>query len=359
MRQLAVDLAERSYNIYINDGILNQSSLLENYCQGDNCLILSNHTIAPLYLEHLKNTLPSKKVFDYLIPDGESHKNLTRYSEVLDFLIKQGFRRNDTLIALGGGVIGDLGGFIAASYQRGMGFIQVPTSLLAQVDSSVGGKTAVNHPLGKNMIGAFYQPQAVLIDTLTLDTLPEREYFSGLAEVIKYAMLGEERIRRLLLEQTQAVLQRDKKVLMDLVYYSCSKKAQVVASDEKEKGVRALLNLGHTFGHAIERVTNYKTYLHGEAVAIGIKMAINLSIAKKMISQTQAKVYEELLVKLKLPIKISEQVSVESILEAMKLDKKNINNYYRLVLPNDKACEIIEEKDIELVSQAIRLQLAG
>jgi 3-dehydroquinate synthase len=359
MRKLAVDLGDRSYNIYIDSEIISQSGLLESYCKGQNCLILSNQTIAPLYLEQLALQLPSKRVFNYAIPDGESYKNLENYAEILNFLIEKSFRRNDTLIALGGGVVGDLGGFVAASYQRGMGFIQVPTSLLAQVDSSVGGKTAVNHPLGKNMIGAFYQPQAVLIDTLTLDTLPEREYFSGLAEVIKYAILGEENIHRILAKQTKAVLNRDKATLMDLIYYSCAQKAKIVASDEKEKGVRALLNLGHTFGHAIERVTNYKSYLHGEAVAIGIKMAINLSLAKNMISEQQANSYSNLLLQLNLPITLSETVSVDTILSAMKLDKKNINEYFRLVLPDDKTCQIIEEKDIELVGQAIQLQLAS
>ncbi|TQV88950.1 3-dehydroquinate synthase [Aliikangiella coralliicola] len=359
MRQLALDLGERSYGIYIKEGLLTDSQLFSQFCRGENILILSNDMVAPLYFEQLKTSLPDKTIHQFILPDGEIYKNLSHYSEVLDYLVTQGFRRNDTLIALGGGVVGDLGGFVAASYQRGMGFIQVPTSLLAQVDSSVGGKTAVNHPLGKNMIGAFYQPLAVIIDTNTLDSLPEKEFVSGLAEVAKYAMLGANEVNKLLTEDTAAVLARDKTKLADLIYYSCAKKAQVVAEDEEEKGNRALLNLGHTFGHALERLTDYKRYLHGEAVAIGIHIAINLSLEKTLIAPKTAELYRNLLNKLGLPDKAEIVANTGDFLEAMKLDKKNVSDKYRLVLPTDSACVIVEEDDIEMMGRAITQQLVA
>lgn len=357
MRKLALNLGERSYNIFIGEKLLTEDSGLKNYCAGEKVLILSNEAIAPFYLETVKSSLTGKKVYQFLIPDGETHKNLLNFSEILDFLIENSFRRNDTLIALGGGVVGDLGGFVAASYQRGMGFIQVPTSLLAQVDSSVGGKTAVNHPSGKNLIGAFYQPLAVFIDTNTLASLPQKEFVSGLAEIAKYAMLGELNIKHLLLSHSVEVLARDSDVLSKLIFHSCAKKAEVVTEDEKEKGSRALLNLGHTFGHAIEKVTGYQQYLHGEAVSIGIHMAINLSLAKKLISENVAIQYKQLLNCLGLPDKVNLPLSVKEIMNAMKVDKKNINDKYRLVLPNDTQCVIVEEDDMELVREAIDLQL--
>lgn len=356
MRQLALNLAERSYSIYIEADLLAQADLLSGYCRGENVLILSNETIAPLYLNRIKQKLAGINVHHFLLADGESHKNLSNFSAVIDYLIQHEFRRNDTLIALGGGVVGDLGGFVAASYQRGMDLIQVPTSLLAQVDSSVGGKTAVNHPLGKNMIGAFFQPKAVLIDINTLDTLPEREFISGMAEIVKYAMLGESRIKQLFMEHSTEILSRRKDLLSELIYLSCAKKAEVVAADEEEKGVRALLNLGHTFGHAIERITQYKRYLHGEAVAIGIHMAINLSCSKKLLSDKVALQYKDLMNRLGLP-ESAESIELPEMLEAMRLDKKNMNSQYRLVLPEDTHCVIIEEDDLALLSEAITLQL--
>ncbi len=357
MSQIAVNLGKRSYNIYVEEKLLANSSGIEDYCIGNKVLILTNETIAPIYFEYLANCFKNKTLYQFILPDGEIHKNLTSYSKVLDFLIQQGFRRNDTLIALGGGVIGDLGGFVAASYQRGMGFVQVPTTLLAQVDSSVGGKTAVNHPAGKNMIGAFYQPKAVFIDTDTLDTLPEREFISGLAEVAKYAILGESEIKKILLEDTALVNKRDKRVLARLIQLSCAKKAQVVSADEEERGSRALLNLGHTFGHAIEKMTDYSHYLHGEAVSIGIQMAINLSLDKKLISSDIAQQYKNMLIILGLPDSTSAPVTAEGILSAMKLDKKNISEKYRLILPCDKQCVIVEESNRALLTEAILKQI--
>ncbi len=357
MRKLAVELGERSYNIYIKAGLIDSGELFEPYCKGDNVLILSNETIAPLYIERLSRAFTNKKVYQFLIKDGEQYKNLDSYSAVLNFLMENGFRRNDTLVALGGGVIGDLGGFVAASYQRGMSLIQVPTSLLAQVDSSVGGKTAVNHPLGKNMIGAFYQPDAVIIDTDTLDTLPDREYFSGFAEVIKYAMLGTEAIKALLQNNLPEIKLRDKGILAEIIYYSCRKKSLVVASDEKEKGSRALLNLGHTFGHAIEKLTNYNQYLHGEAVAIGTVMALNLAFIKGIVNKEIVDLYRNIFVKMELPEYSDDSIIPAQMLTAMKLDKKNTSDKYRLVLPRDQDCILIEEDNLELLEQAISQQL--
>ena len=357
MRQLVLNLGERSYNIYINEGLISEVGRIESYCEGNNVLILTNETISPLYADKLKNAFRSKNVHLLELPDGERFKNLQSYSTVLDYLIEQGFRRNDTLLALGGGVIGDLGGFVAASYQRGMGFIQVPTTLLAQVDSSVGGKTAVNHPQGKNMIGAFYQPKAVFIDTSTLDTLPDKEFISGLAEVAKYAMLGSKEIEAILEINAEKLLARDKSLLADIIFYSCEKKADVVAADEEEKGSRALLNLGHTFGHAIERISEYKYYLHGEAVAIGTLMAVNLAVAKKLLNEAVAERYLSMIQSLKLPVVAEYKMTVEQILDAMKLDKKNVNDKYRLVLPVDSGCVIVEEDNLELMRQAIDRQL--
>lgn len=357
MRQLTLDLAERSCTIYIGDQLLADSQLLESYCQGEKVLILSNKTIAPLYINEVKKSLKNKLVDQYLIDDGEVHKNLHNFSKILDFLINKKFRRNDTLIALGGGVIGDLGGFVAACYQRGMGLIQMPTSLLAQVDSSVGGKTAVNHSLGKNLIGSFYQPLAVIIDTLTLKTLPEREFKSGLAEIAKYAILGDSEIKQILTTQVVNILNREQSVLAELIYLSCRKKAQVVVQDEKEQGCRALLNLGHSFGHAIEKVTAYNEYLHGEAVSIGIHMAINLALARQYIDNETALEYKQLLNHLDLPEKTYSKLSAEDILDAMRLDKKNNDDKFRLVLPTNTSCSIVVEDGQELIKSAIIKQV--
>lgn len=353
MRQLTLNLIERSYNICIDNKLFDNSTILGEACKGDNVLILSNEIVGALYLDKIKSLIKTKNVHVFLLPDGEIEKNITNYTNILNYLIENKFRRNDTLIALGGGVIGDLGGFVAASYQRGMNFIQVPTSLLAQVDSSVGGKTAINHCAGKNLIGAFYQPNAVFINLEFLDSLPEREYLSGFAEIVKYAILGESDIEKILLTQTQSVLSRDKNILKDIIYYSCAKKALIVTQDEKEKGSRALLNLGHTFAHAIEKVTNYKEYLHGEAVSIGIHMAIDFSLLKQLISKTNAQKYHSLLSLIGLPDRPNSSLKLDDVLGAMILDKKNISKDFRLILPTDNNCIIFEEADVEPIKQII------
>lgn len=343
MRELLLDLQERSYNISIGQDLLRTSDQVSGYCEGDNVLILTNEVVAPLFLDKVRASLPHKYVREFVIADGEAEKNLANYEAVLDYLIRNQFRRNDTLIALGGGVVGDLGGFVAASYQRGMGLIQIPTTLLSQVDSSVGGKTAVNHPLGKNMIGAFYQPKGVIIDTNTLVTLPEREFISGVAEVAKYAFLGEKRILDILEKNIENVLARETSILEELIELSCAKKAAVVSEDEREAGARALLNLGHTFGHAIEKITQYSVYLHGEAIAIGTHMAINLSISQSLIEQQTADRYRKIMNAIGLPDVACSQVTLPDMLESMKLDKKNQTEDYRLILPNDEGCEIVEQ----------------
>ena len=268
MQTLKVDLGERSYPIYIGEGLLDQPELLAPHIAGKQVAIVSNETVAPLYLERLTRSLGAYSVLPVVLPDGEAFKNWETLQLIFDGLLTARHDRRTTVIALGGGVIGDMAGFAAACYQRGVDFIQVPTTLLSQVDSSVGGKTGINHPLGKNMVGAFYQPQAVLIDTASLATLPARELSAGLAEVIKYGLICDESFLSWLEEHMAALRGLDQAALTAAIARSCAAKARVVAADERESGVRATLNLGHTFGHAIETHQGYGAWLHGEAVAL-------------------------------------------------------------------------------------------
>ncbi len=327
MRTLELNLAERSYNIYIDEGLLNSRDLLSKYCRGEKVLILSNETIAPIYIDQLSSTIEHKNIHHLVLPDGEIYKNLDSYSHVLDFLVENQFRRNDTLVTLGGGVIGDLGGFVAASYQRGMDFIQVPTSLLAQVDSSVGGKTGVNHPGGKNLIGAFHQPQCVLIDTDTLETLPDRELAAGLAEVIKYGAIVDADFFDWLERNIDSLAARNPEALASAIARSCELKAEVVSADEREAGRRAILNFGHTFGHAIERCQGYGDWLHGEAVAAGMLMAARLSgIPEKDIERIRS-----LNERAGLPTE-PPPIAAADMMAAMGLDKKVLGNRIRFVV---------------------------
>jgi len=275
--RIEVDLGERSYPIVIGRGLLGGNFDIANYVQGDDCLVVSNDAVAPLYLERLRANLTGRDVASISLPDGESFKTLATMQMVLDELVRGGANRDTTIVALGGGVVGDIAGFAAACYMRGVSFIQVPTTLLAQVDSSVGGKTGVNHEQGKNLIGAFHQPRLVLIDTDTLDTLDERELRAGLAEVIKYGAICDPAFFAWLEENIQALLGKDPDALAHAIRRSCELKAEVVADDERETGRRAILNFGHTFGHAIERCQGYGEWLHGEAVAAGMLMAAELS----------------------------------------------------------------------------------
>jgi len=329
---LNVELGAKSYPIYIGSNLLSQKSYLENHISGQQVMIVSNSTISPLYLDKLTKLLDKFKVEVTILPDGEQYKTLETTNIIFDALLKTKFDRSATLIALGGGVIGDITGFVAASYQRGINFIQIPTTLLSQVDSSVGGKTGVNHVLGKNMIGAFYQPQAVIIDVDTLETLNDREFSAGMAEVIKYGLLGDVDFLLELEKNIDAIMNRDKNLIIDAVYRSCEDKANIVVEDEFERGKRSLLNFGHTFGHGIENVLGYGTYLHGEAISIGMYMAAKLSELEGNLSVDDVERVKNILTKAKLPCNIEGRVSSENLIKAMSIDKKSIDGNIRLVL---------------------------
>jgi len=331
MITLTVELGARSYPIIIGGGLFGSNGLLDPYVLGRDVLIVTNEVVEPLYLEPLKKLLGDCQVNTLTLPDGESTKTLQTVNKVFDALVAHGYGRDCILLTLGGGVIGDIGGFAAASYQRGVDFIQVPTTLLAQVDSSVGGKTGVNHPGGKNLIGAFHQPRCVVSDTDTLKTLADRELSAGLAEVVKYGLIADAELIGWLESEADAVLQRDPDRLYHVVRRCCEIKAAIVAADEREQGQRALLNLGHTFGHAIERCAGYGEWLHGEAVAAGIMMATTLSERLGRIEAADTKRVKDLLAKLRLPVD-PPQADPRAFLEAMSLDKKVVAGDIRLVL---------------------------
>jgi len=332
MKTLHVSLADRSYPIYIGEGLLAQQELLEKHIKGTEVLIVTNTTIAPLYLEKVLHSLSAYRCESVILPDGEEFKNLDVLNQIFDTLLESKFSRKVTLIALGGGVIGDMTGFAAASYQRGVPFIQIPTTLLSQVDSSVGGKTAVNHALGKNMIGAFYQPQCVLADTLTLNTLDDRQLSSGMAEVIKYGLINDADFFTWLENNMPALLARDQAALAEAIERSCQDKAELVAQDELEQGVRALLNLGHTFGHAIETGMGYGNFLHGEGVAVGMLMAADLSCRMGWMTVEQVERTKQLLIAAKLPTTVPEGMSAEQFMSLMSVDKKVQDGQIRLIL---------------------------
>ena len=332
MKTLNVDLGERSYPIYIGQQLLQQPTLLLKHLKGKRALIVTNETIAPLYLAQIQNTLSTIKYETVILPDGEQYKTLEVLNQIFDALLLHKFDRSATLIALGGGVIGDMTGFAAACYQRGVSFIQIPTTLLAQVDSSVGGKTGVNHALGKNMIGAFHQPNCVIADTDTLNTLDDRQLSAGIAEIIKYGALGDAEFFFWLEQNMEKLLDREPTALAYAVERSCIDKANIVAADEKESGKRALLNLGHTFGHAIETSVGYGEWLHGEAVATGMIMAADLSQRLGWISATDVKRITELLVKARLPVAPPSGLNKDKFLELMQRDKKAQDGNIRFVL---------------------------
>ena len=332
MQTLTVDLGERSYPIYIGPGLLGRAELLRPHIPGKQVLVVSNETVAPLYLEQAKTTLDGLQHAAVILPDGERYKTLDVLNRVFDTLLEQRFGRHCTLLALGGGVIGDIVGFAAACYQRGVYFIQIPTTLLAQVDSSVGGKTGVNHPLGKNMIGAFYQPRCVVADTDTLNTLPDRELSAGLAEVIKYGLIRDLPFLEWLEANLEALLERQPEALSYAIERSCRNKAEIVAADERESGLRALLNLGHTFGHAIETGVGYGVWLHGEAVAAGICMAADLSARLGWLSPDQVARVLALLRRARLPVQPPPELGSEAFLQLMAVDKKVQDGRLRLIL---------------------------
>ncbi|MDP6967599.1 MAG: 3-dehydroquinate synthase [Gammaproteobacteria bacterium] len=329
---LHVDLGERSYPIYIGAGLLAQQSLLRQHIQGQQVLVVTNATIAPLYLSQVMDSLHGLQAESLVLPDGEAYKTLDTVNLIFDQLLASRHNRTTTLIALGGGVIGDMTGFAAASYQRGVNFIQIPTTLLSQVDSSVGGKTGVNHSLGKNMIGAFYQPQCVLIDTDSLTTLPQRELSAGLAEVIKYGLLGDADFFTWQEQNIDQLLVLQQEQLAYAIYRSCQMKADIVAADEREKGCRALLNLGHTFGHAIETQQGYGNWLHGEAVAAGMVMAADLSWRLGWLDKSSVGRIVDLLRQAKLPVEAPEDMTEDDFMTHMAVDKKITDGRLRLVL---------------------------
>jgi len=360
MITLTVDLGDRSYPIYIGENLLGDENLLLQHIPGKNVLVVSNETVTPLYLDKTLAMLPGKHVETCILPDGEKYKNLQTLNTIYNVLLGNKLDRNTTIIALGGGVIGDMAGFAAASYQRGVHLIQIPTTLLAQVDSSVGGKTAVNHPLGKNMIGAFYQPRAVIADTATLNTLPERELSAGIAEVIKYGLIRDLPFFKWLHQNMPRLLARDADTLVYAIETSCRNKAEVVAADEKESGQRALLNLGHTFGHAIEAGLGYGKWLHGEAVAAGMCMAAVLSQQLGWISTDDVDKISHMIGQAKLPVNAPTELTVERFVELMSVDKKVMDGVLRLVLLKEIGHAVItSDYTQEQLVQAIRSSYAA
>ncbi len=332
MMEVAVELGARSYPIYIGEGLLHDERLVASLVPGSQVAIITNDTVGPLYTELLVRAFGNKQVDVLELPDGEAHKNFASFERVLDFLADHGHHRSTTVVALGGGVVGDMAGFAAATYQRGVNFVQVPTTLLAQVDSSVGGKTAINHRAGKNMIGAFYQPRAVLADVSTLATLPDRELRAGLAEVLKYGVIADAPFFEEIVSNASALLCRESDALARVIQRSCELKAQVVAEDERETGRRAILNFGHTFGHAIEHEMGYGELLHGEAVAIGMVMAADLSWRQGLLEQGEAHRILAAVQALQLPFARPERVKPASLLAAFRMDKKVLDGTVRFVL---------------------------
>ncbi|MDA8478365.1 3-dehydroquinate synthase [Citrobacter sp. Awk 4] len=335
MERITVTLGERSYPITIAAGLFNEPASFLPLKSGEQVMLVTNETLAPLYLDKIRGVLEQAgvNVDSVILPDGEQYKSLTVLDTVFTALLQKPHGRDTTLVALGGGVIGDLTGFAAASYQRGVRFIQVPTTLLSQVDSSVGGKTAVNHPLGKNMIGAFYQPASVVIDLDCLKTLPARELASGLAEVIKYGIILDGKFFTWLEENLDVLLRLDGAAMAYCIRRCCELKAEVVAADEREMGLRALLNLGHTFGHAIEAEMGYGNWLHGEAVAAGMVMAARTSERLGQFNATDTQRIITLLARAGLPVNGPREMSAQAYLPHMLRDKKVLAGEMRLILP--------------------------
>jgi 3-dehydroquinate synthase len=356
LHTLNVDLGERSYPIFIGHHLLDNSALITDHIRGSSAVIVSNTTVAPLYLDKVENALQSADIrFDSVIlEDGEEFKTLRAIEQIIDTLIARRHDRNTTLIALGGGVVGDITGFAAAIYQRGVHFIQIPTTLLSQVDSSVGGKTGVNHPAGKNMIGAFYQPQCVIADTSTLLTLPDRELSAGMAEVIKYGLIHDADFFAWLEHNIDGLMQRDIELLSEAILVSCRTKAEIVAIDEKESGIRAILNLGHTFGHAIESAMGYGNWLHGEAVATGMVMAADLSERHGWIDTSVKQRSIELLQKAALPVKSPDTMTPQKYMDIMAIDKKVDRGVIKFVLLKALGEAIVtSDYDADLLQQTL------
>ncbi|WP_264874373.1 3-dehydroquinate synthase [Vibrio agarivorans] len=360
MERITVELGERSYPISIGAGLFDDpaqlSFLFSQKSAKQKVVVISNVTVAPLYADKILSLLEQLNCDTALLtlPDGEQYKSLETFNKVMDFFIEGNYARDVVVVALGGGVIGDLVGFASACYQRGVDFVQIPTTLLSQVDSSVGGKTAVNHPLGKNMIGAFYQPQAVLIDTNCLKTLPEREFAAGIAEVIKYGIIYDADFFVWLEENLDRLYALDEQALSYAIARCCQIKAEVVAQDEKESGIRALLNLGHTFGHAVEAELGYGQWLHGEAVSAGTVMAAKTALMQGLIKQADFDRILNLLKRSKLPVQTPDSMSFEDFMTHMMRDKKVLAGQLRLVLPTSiGTAEVVKGVPEAILEQAI------
>jgi 3-dehydroquinate synthase len=352
-QQLSIQLKNHSYSIEIQSGLVKSSSKLKDLTADRSVFIISNNKVADFYLQNIQAQL-SNPAPVYLMPDGEEFKNLQQFEQINAELMKINFGRDAIIIALGGGVVGDLSGFVAACYQRGIEFIQIPTTLLAQIDASVGGKTAVNHSLGKNMIGAFHQPSLVIIDPDTLLTLEDREFNAGLGEAVKYGLMADASLFEWIEENAAALMQREMNALHTLIYRCCEIKAKIVTADEKEKGVRALLNLGHTFAHAVEAETAYKTYLHGEAVAIGLVAAIELAVVMGHCDEQLKLRLLSLLTRFNLPVSIPRQLKAEQLIKHMLKDKKNRNGVIHFVVnKNLGGADIIAVKDHALITKVL------
>jgi len=343
MKVLNVELGDRSYPIYIGSGLLDDTEIITKHIKTKTVCIVSNTTVAKLYLENLKNILDEYQVLEAIIDDGEEFKNHDTLNDIYTKLLENQCNRDTTILALGGGVVGDIAGYAAASFLRGIPFIQIPTTLLAQVDSSVGGKTGINHLLGKNMIGAFYQPQAVVIDLNVLNTLDNRQISAGLAEVIKYGLIWDEDFFKYLEQNIENLKQLDFQHLEHIIYRSCEIKAKVVSEDEKESGIRAILNLGHTFGHAIENCLGYGEWLHGEAVGCGMVLAAKMSLAQGWLSESEFDRVKDLVSLANLPIE-KPNIDYENFIGAMKLDKKNKDKEIYLVLQQGIGKAIVTNK---------------
>jgi len=357
MQTLKVELANRSYPIYIGRSLISNADLILPHLKRKHVAIVTNTTVAPLYLETLSNTLQAAgvTVIPIILPDGEAYKNSETLNLIYDALLQSRCERSTTLIALGGGVIGDLTGYAAATYLRGVPFIQIPTTLLSQVDSSVGGKTGINHPLGKNMVGAFYQPQLVLADIDTLQTLPAREFSAGMAEVIKYGLIRDAEFFDWLEMHIEQLMALDEQAITEAIYRSCKNKADVVARDEHETGERALLNLGHTFGHAIENAMGYGVWLHGEAVGAGTMMAADLSRRMGWLTADEVTRIHQLLTAAKLPLD-APKLGVDKYLNLMQLDKKVADGKIRLVLQQAIGKSVItSDYDAEKLKETLSL----
>jgi 3-dehydroquinate synthase len=343
VQTLQVDLGASSYPITIGPGLLTDRVLLENQIPGRDLLIVTNTIVAKLYLAKLCASFSQRHIAECILPDGEQHKTLQTAGWVLDALVANKMNRDATVLALGGGVVGDIAGFAASCYQRGIGYVQMPTTLLAQVDSSVGGKTGVNHLGGKNLIGAFYQPQAVIADTDALTSLPDRELKSGLAEVIKHGVVWDPLLFSWLDKKIPQLLARDAEALSYAISRSCEIKATVVARDEREHNLRAILNFGHTFGHAIEAATSYEKYLHGEAVALGMIMAADLSQRMGLIDASLKERLRDMLARTGLPTE-APAIGAAKALELMRMDKKVLGGAMRLVLLEKLGRAIVTDK---------------